>query len=96
MIGTVKWFASANQPWGYIRFVDEFRVNREVFAHYKQILADNQENPKFRVLKAGQAVEFDIGPGFPAGRGTQALNIKVLNANGQPGTPGSAGTLPSP
>ena len=96
MIGTVKWFASANQPWGYIRFVDEFRVNREIFAHYKNILPDNQENPKFRVLKAAQAVEFEIGPGFPAGKGSQALNIKVLNASGQPGTSRGTSPVPSP
>lgn len=89
--GIVKWFASANQPWGYIRFVDEVHQHQEIFAHYKNILPDNQENPRFKVLKPGQRVGFRIGPGFPAGKGTQALEIKVIpdgnSNNGDVGTP---------
>jgi cold shock CspA family protein len=87
--GTVKWFSSANQPWGYIKFVDDAGSNRECFVHFKHISRENQENPRFRMLKPGQRVSFDIGPGFPAGKGTQALNVKVLNdGSGQPGFTG--------
>lgn len=76
--GLVKWFASRSQPWGFIQFVDETGAAREIFSHFRNILPDNQENPRFKVLKAGQKVQFEIGEGYPASRGTQALKIKVL------------------
>jgi cold shock CspA family protein len=96
MQGIVKWFSSKGQPWGYIRFKDGAGEMCEVFAHYKQILPEGQENPKYKILNPGQWVEFDIGPGFPASRGTQAYNIKVVNVGpSQPaGTVSSSDQLP--
>jgi cold shock CspA family protein len=80
MEGIVKWFSSANQPWGFIRFQDG-AVQCEIFCHYKHIEPEGQENPKFRTLKPGQRVYFEIGPGFPANKGTQAMKVRVLDGN---------------
>ncbi len=86
--GIVKWFASKNQPWGYIKFRDERGDPAEVFAHYRNIHADGQKNPKFKVLEAGQKVSFKIGPGYPS-KGTQAMEIRVLDGNSSEGNQGT-------
>lgn len=77
MEGITKWFSSANQPWGFISYKNEQGQPSEIFVHYRQILPDNQENPRFKTLKVGQRVSFEIGQGFPS-KGTQALKVKVL------------------
>lgn len=70
--GVVDWFGSKNQSYGYILRDD----GPPVFVHYKSILPDNQENPKFKTLLPGQIVTFEVGPGYYVD-GTQALNVKV-------------------
>ncbi len=80
IFGKVKWFGSKGEAYGYIDgFKHEDGEDGQVFVHYKAILSDNQENPKFRTLVVGQKVEFEIGPAFPSDRnGTQALKVKVI------------------
>ncbi len=80
IVGKVKWFGSKGEAYGYIDgFKFEDGQEGQVFVHYKAILPDNQENPKFRTLVVGQKVEFEIGPAFPSDRaGTQALKVKVI------------------
>jgi cold shock CspA family protein len=93
MEGICKWFSSKGQPWGYIKFKDEQGASCEIFVHYKQILPDNQENPKFRVLKPGQRVAFDIGSGYPS-KGTQAMNVRALDGYSGVGNAGVEAVLP--
>ena len=75
--GVVEWFASKGQSWGSINYGSNCRC----FVHYKNLLADKQADPKYLVLKAGQLVSFEIGPGR-FNLGTQALNVKI---EGEPG-----------
>lgn len=73
--GIVEWFGTKGEAYGYLMGDDGV----ECYVHYKNILADNQENPRFRTLKPGQRVEFEVGTGHytPEG-GTQALKVKVV------------------
>jgi cold shock CspA family protein len=82
--GVVKWFGSKGEAFGYIhKFNHVNGVPGEIFVHYKNILPENQENPKFKVLPKGRWVEFEIGSGFPsAAQGTQAINVKLLPNGG--------------
>ncbi len=77
--GVVKWFGSKGQSWGYI-ITDE---GPEIFVHFKSILPDNQENPKFRTLNPGQRVSFEVASGYYM-PGTQAVNVKVEHGAGNP------------
>lgn len=80
IIGTVKWFGSRGEAYGYINgFVQADGTPGEIFVHYRRILEDNQENPKFKTLPKGRKVEFEISDGYPsASRGSQAVNVKLL------------------
>jgi CspA family cold shock protein len=73
MLGTVKWFGSKGQAYGYISRAD----GGEIFVHYRGILEEGQQDPKYKTLIAGQAVEFDEAPGHFCS-GTQALNVKII------------------
>lgn len=84
-VGTVKWFSSKGQPWGYINYVHVEHGPIEIFAHYKNLTIFGQDNPSFKTLAAGQVVEFVLGSGhFNAG--TQALNVRVIGTVGRSGT----------
>lgn len=80
IVGKCKWFGSKGEAYGYIDgFLHADGTPGQIFVHYKAILADNQENIKFRVLPKGRKVEFEIGAGYPTeNHGTQALNVKLL------------------
>jgi len=70
--GTVKWFSTKGEAYGYITKDD----GGEVFVHYKALLDEGQENPRFKCLKPGQRVSFEIIDGH-LGKGTQAVNVKI-------------------
>ena len=71
-LGIVKWFSTKGQAFGYILR----KSGIEIFVHYRNISPDNQENPKFKFLAAGQKVSFVEGVGH-SGSGTQALEVKI-------------------
>jgi len=79
-VGVCKWFGSKGEAFGYIHgFKAPDGTDGEIFIHFKHISLENQDNPKFRVLKKGAKVEFSIGPGYPSEKhGTQALNVVLL------------------
>lgn len=64
-VGTVKWFNNQS-GYGFIILND----GREVFAHYKNIIAEG-----YRSLEAGQTVEFELEE---SERGLVAKSIKVI------------------
>lgn len=72
--GVVAWFGSKGQSWGSIDYGDKQRV----FVHYKNVVAEGQLDPKYKMLAKGQEVEFELGQGHYCD-GTQAINVKVLN-----------------
>ena len=78
--GECKWFGSKGEAYGYIhKFKAPDGTDGEIFVHFKNISPDNQENPKFRILRKGAKVQFTIGSGYPSERhGTQALNVVLL------------------
>lgn len=84
-VGTVKWFSSKGQPWGYINYVFQEKPV-EIFVHYKALTPIGQDNPNFKTLSAGQVVEFLIGTGHLFNKGTQALSVKVIGKVGSVGT----------
>ena len=73
MFGIVKFFPCKGQPFGMITKEDGV----DIYVHYKGILSEGQENPKYRVLTPGQKVEFDEAPGYH-NPGTQAINVKIV------------------
>jgi cold shock CspA family protein len=94
-VGVTKWFGSKGEAYGYIhRFLHADGKDGEIFVHFKQLLEEGQENPKFKVLKKGQKVSFEIGPGFPAGKGTQAYKVRVLDGNDGQRHGGTQAVLP--
>ena len=74
--GEVKWFSTKGEAYGYITY-----ENGEVFVHYKGLLDEGQENPRFKCLKPGQKVRFEVIEGH-LGKGTQAINVVVLKNDG--------------
>lgn len=73
LTGTVKWFASKQQSFGFILRDD----GGEIFVHYRGISEEGQADKKYKVLQPGQRVEFEIAPGHFCD-GTQAINVKVI------------------
>jgi len=65
--GKVKWF-SEEKGYGFIAVDGE---NKDVFVHFKAIQGMNG----FKVLKEGQAVEFDV---VASDRGDKAENVYVI------------------
>ncbi|HZA00442.1 MAG TPA: cold-shock protein [Acidimicrobiales bacterium] len=63
--GTVKFF-NAEKGYGFISRED----GNDVFVHFSNI-----QGTGYRSLEAGQAVEFEIGPGR---KGDEAQNVRVL------------------
>ena len=68
-IGTVKWF-NAEKGYGFIARDD----GGDVFVHFSNISGSG-----YRMLEAGQQVEFDIGQGT---KGHQATNVRVIEGAG--------------
>lgn len=66
MIGKVKWFNNA-KGYGFISQENE----EDIFIHYTNILKD-----KYKTLKDGQLVEFDL---VKTEKGYQAHNIKSID-----------------
>lgn len=80
LVGTVKWFASRGEAYGFINFKQDNNESAEVFVHYKQIGTEFQPNPRLRMLRKGDVVSFEIGTGYPTEKhGTQALRVVKLN-----------------
>ncbi|MGC1107498.1 MAG: cold-shock protein [Candidatus Acidiferrales bacterium] len=67
MHGTVKWFNNA-KGFGFLGRDDD---GPDVFVHYSAIVGD-----KFKTLREGDRVEFDIVPGS---KGDQAANVVKLS-----------------
>ncbi len=70
-VGTVKWFGP-KLPYGYIIRED----GNQIYVHYKNILPDNQPNPRFRTLEPMQIVTFEEGSAYFT-VGSQALKVRV-------------------
>lgn len=66
MIGKVKWFNNV-KGFGFISQENE----EDIFIHYSNIIKD-----KYRTLKDGQLVEFDL---VKTEKGYQAHNIKPID-----------------
>lgn len=83
MIGTVFWFASKGQSFGFIKYKEDDKEH-QVYVHYKSIGTYNlrkenlRRNKWFRELKPGDVVEFEIASGFGVPNGTQAVNVEIL------------------
>jgi CspA family cold shock protein len=73
--GTVKWFSSKGQSFGYISRED----GGEIFVHFNGLTEVGQADPKFKTLVAGQLVEFEEAPGHYCD-GTQAVNVRIISA----------------
>lgn len=71
--GKVKWFSTSGQSFGYIVGSDGV----ECYVHYSHISSIGQENPKYRVLSAGQIVAYTVVEGY-LGKGTQADDVQIL------------------
>lgn len=82
IVGIVKWFGSKGEAFGYIhKFKHENGEEGEIFVHFRNILEEGQDNPKFKTLPKGRKVEFEVGEGYPsASHGTQAIRVKLLPA----------------
>jgi cold shock CspA family protein len=87
MIGTVNWFASKGQSYGFIGYSDWDVCDgkpRQVYVHYKSIGTKNlrPENLRgrkwFKELRKGDIVSFDIVEGFGVD-GTQAINVEIVS-----------------
>lgn len=83
MIGTVNWFASRGQSYGFIDYeVDGHRC--QVYVHYKAIGTANlrseckRGNKWFKELRKGDVVSFEIVPGFGMADGTQAIQVEII------------------
>lgn len=83
MLGTVHWFASKGQSYGFI----DYNVNGEwlqVYVHYKSVgttnlrLENKRGNKWFKELRAKDVVSFDIANGFGID-GTQAVNVEIVS-----------------
>jgi len=72
--GKVKWFSTSGQSFGYIIGNDGV----ECYVHYSHISPVGQENPKYRVLAAGQIVKYTVVEGY-LGKGTQADQVEIFN-----------------
>lgn len=82
-VGTVDWFGSKKQTFGFINYVVS-NEHAQVYVHYKNIgtsnlRSDNFRNGKwFREVKRGDVVSFEIAKGFGMPDGTQAINVEIL------------------
>lgn len=87
MIGTVKWFATKGESFGFLNYKNEAGWH-EVYFHYKQIgtaglRPDNFKNGKwFKSVVAGDVVSFGLGNGFGFSNGSQAIDIEVVKYAG--------------
>lgn len=83
MIGTVKWFASKGQSYGFIGYEDDGRTC-QVYVHYKSIGTSNlrpeswRGNKWFKELRKGDIVSFEIVPAFGLNQGTQAIHVEIV------------------
>lgn len=82
MIGTVNWFASKGQSYGFIRY-DEAGSSLQVYVHYKSIGTKNLRPESwrggkwFKELKKGDVVSFSLAEGFGV-TGSQAINVEIV------------------
>lgn len=87
-IGTVKWFATKGESFGFLNFKDA-KGWHEIYFHYKQIgtsglRPENNKNGKwFKSCTPGDIVSFDVGGGFGFSNGSQALNIEIVKYAGE-------------
>ena len=72
LIGTVEWFGTKNESYGYIAWED----GKRIFIHYKNVEEQNQRDPNHRDLKPEDVVSFKVGPGYHM-EGTQALEVRI-------------------
>lgn len=83
MIGTVNWFATKGQSYGFIDYDNEGRMI-QVYVHYKSIgtknlRPENLHGKKwFKELHKGDVVSFDVVQGFGVD-GTQAVNVEIVS-----------------
>jgi len=71
-IGTVGWFGTKNEAYGYI-YLGE---GKEIFVHYKNIEAKNQRDPNHREVYPNDVVSYVKGDGYHM-QGTQALEVRI-------------------
>jgi cold shock CspA family protein len=82
MIGTVHWFASKGQSYGFIKYELD-GGQRQVYVHYKSIGTKNlrpenrREGKWFREIRQGDIVEFELSSGFGVD-GTQAVKVEIV------------------
>ena len=72
--GTVKWFASNGQSFGYI----DRDNGGQVYVHYKNIKPEMQRKVNFMSLLKDDRVIYKIGLGYN-NVGTQALEVEITS-----------------
>jgi len=72
LTGTVEWFGTKNESYGYIAYGDDMHI----FVHYKNIEEQNQRDINHRMVMPDDVVSFVIGAGFHID-GTQALEVRI-------------------
>lgn len=69
MTGSVKWF-DGKKGFG---FIEAAGIEREVFVHYSNIIADG-----FKTLSQGDRVEFELSE---TEKGSQAVKVKLADVD---------------
>ena len=90
--GTCIWFKNAFGYIGFGLFTNQTYEN-QIYAHYKNINRKGLRDSKFRELKSGDIVEFNISEGFFC-QGTQATNVRIIKRAESNGTSGQCQQSP--
>ena len=72
--GTVNWFASGGQSFGYI----DKDKGGQIYVHYKNIMPPMQRDPSFMNLMKDDRVKFKEAEGF-RNDGTQAVEVEIIS-----------------